>query len=189
MDKTLLLALDLEMNQPSGAIIQVGAVLGDVTTGLIVDRLRAHVNAGEVLAPHIVKLTGIRQADVDAAGDLDAVFLEMLDWMQPHEHRRFMNPLTWGGGDAEQLRSQLGSPPSSWPFGRRWIDAKTLFVSMRIARGQTPQGGLSRAMREFGLAFQGRKHDACDDAFNTFRIYMAMLEMLKEPEPRSFQGA
>jgi len=62
-----------------------------------------------------------------------------------------------------------------WLFGRRWLDAKTLFVAWRMAQGRELQGGLGRSMTKLGLAFEGRQHNAIDDAENTFRIYRALL--------------
>jgi hypothetical protein len=41
--KELIVALDLELNQPSGRIVQIGAVLGNVRTGEIV----SHFDASE----------------------------------------------------------------------------------------------------------------------------------------------
>jgi inhibitor of KinA sporulation pathway (predicted exonuclease) len=62
-----------------------------------------------------------------------------------------------------------------WLFGRRWLDAKTLFVAWRMAQGRELHGGLGRSMTKLGLAFEGRQHNAIDDAENTFRIYRALL--------------
>jgi hypothetical protein len=47
--KELIVALDLEMNQPSGRVVQIGAVLGNVRTGEVVSQLDLKVNPGEPL--------------------------------------------------------------------------------------------------------------------------------------------
>ena len=44
-----LTCLDLELNQPSGKIVQIGAVIGDTQTGEIVDRIRIYVNPANQL--------------------------------------------------------------------------------------------------------------------------------------------
>ena len=54
-----LTSLDLELNQPSGKIIQIGAVVGDTETGEITQRLRIYVNPGEPIAPFITELCAI----------------------------------------------------------------------------------------------------------------------------------
>jgi inhibitor of KinA sporulation pathway (predicted exonuclease) len=172
--------LDLELNQPSGKICQIGAVVGDTITGEISQRLKIYVNPGEPIAPFITELCGITQNQIDTQGvPLAEAYLLLKDF-----HRRyseFMNPVTWGGGDSETVRVQLGfGDTDDWCFGRRWIDAKTLVVSQMIAKENAVySGGLSSAMKRFGLKFQGRKHDALDDAENTFRIYHQMLYLMR----------
>ncbi len=173
--RELLISLDLEMNQPSRKIIQIGAVLGNVKTGVIVSRFESKVNPGEPLDPRIVDLTKITQCEVDAAPALAEAYVELCRWMAPYEGERVMNPVTWAGGDTETLRGELGLSEERWPFGRRWIDAKTLFIAWRMAQGRATEGGLARSMTKLGLAFSGQKHNARDDAENTFRIYCALV--------------
>ena len=91
----------------------------------------------------------------------------------------FRNPLTWGGGDSLSLRTALGLDDEKFLFGRRWIDAKTLFVSYCFANNLTHASGLAKSLRRMGLNFQGRKHNALDDACNTFIIYKKLLEKMK----------
>lgn len=174
--KTVFTSLDLEMNQPSGKIISVGAVVGNILSGEILGSMHAFVNPKEALAPFIIKLTGINQEDVDGAGTLLEAYQQLRAMHLSHE--AFMNPITWGGGDSEMLKAQLPSDVE-WIFGRRWIDAKTLFISWRIANGQPIQSGLSKSMGKLGLAFEGQKHNAKDDAMNTFRIYRELLKLLQ----------
>lgn len=175
-------SLDLEMNQPSGKIIQIGAVVGNIRTGEILDRFSMHVNCNEILNPEIIKLTGITQKQVNSGVDLLEAFRQLRELHL--KHGSFINPITWGGGDAQEIKLQLEyefvkEAIGSWPFGRRWIDVKTFFVGYRIANEEEIQGGLARAMTKVGLKFEGRKHDAQDDAENTFRMYIRMLSLFK----------
>ena len=173
-------SLDLEMNQPSQKIISIGAVVGNITTGEILERFHVFVNPKEVLNPFIIELTKIKQSDVDQAGDLANAYLDLK--LIHEKHKSFINTITWGGGDSQEIGNQLkqeGYDFDDWCFGRRWIDVKTLFISWRLANGSQIQGGLARAMTKVGLKFQGQKHNARDDAENTFRMYVKMLEMLK----------
>lgn len=183
-------SIDLEMNQPSGKIIQIGAVVGNIKTGEILDSLSVIVNPHEQLGTcndietTITELTGITQEQVDAGVELEEAYLVLRDFHK--KHGSFINPITWGGGDAEEVRQQLESEFSAegkelpaWCFGRRWIDAKTLFVSWRFAHGQPIKSGLAKAMLKVGLRFQGRKHNALDDAKNTFIMYKRLLELFK----------
>lgn len=168
-----LMALDLELNQPSGTIIQIGAVVGNLKSGEILEEYLCHIKTDEVITPYITTLTGIRQQDVEQGYSLDLAYQQLC---QIHKrHNCFRNCLTWGGGDSECLKQQLKFDGEFFLFGRRWIDAKTLFVSLRMARGEPHQAGLARALGKMGMQFKGKKHQACDDARNTFFIYRELL--------------
>lgn len=179
-------SLDLEMNQPSGKIIQIGACIGNITTGQILDKITIHVNCSEHLNPAITELTKITQHDVDNGLPLEEAYRKL---QRMHEnYGAFVNPITWGGGDSKELFDQLMEENPhfiGWCFGRRWIDAKTLFVSWRFANNEPIQGGLARSMTKVNLAFQGQKHNALDDSVNTFRMFCAMIAKLKV-KPLSF---
>lgn len=177
--KTLVVAIDLEMNQPSGRIIQIGAVIGDVRTGEIVSRFDAKVNPQEQLEARISALTGIKAVELENAPSLLLAYDALNTWLAPFADERTLNPLTWGGGDAETLREQLNRKDERWIFGRRWIDVKTLYAAWRMAQGKDISGGLAKAMTKLKLAFEGRKHNATDDALNTFRMYRALLREYK----------
>lgn len=174
-------SLDLEMNQPSGSIISIGAVIGNITTGQIIDRFHVFVNPNEQINPGITQLTHITQRDVDNGFSLEEAYGKFKRF---HEnYGSFVNCITWGGGDSQELQNQLkkNNPHfTGWCFGRRWIDVKTLFVSWRLANGQQVQGGLAKAMTKVGLNFNGQKHNAQDDAENTFRMYLALLAIMKD---------
>jgi DNA polymerase III alpha subunit (gram-positive type) len=176
-------SLDLELNQPSGKIVQIGAVVGDTDTGEITQRLRIYVNPGEPIAPFITELCGITQEQIDNEGmPLDDAYQLLKDFHR--KYTDFLNPLTWGGGDSAEVREQLSNKArEDWCFGRRWIDAKTLAVSRMIAReNKVLSGGLSSVMKRYGLKFDGRAHDAQDDAENTFKIYHHMLYLMRHGE-------
>lgn len=173
-------SLDLEMNQPSKKIIQIGAVIGNISTGQVLDRISVFVNPSEHLNPAITQLTKITQQDVDNGLTLEEAYRKL---QRMHEnYESFINAITWGGGDSQELVSQLMSENpffEGWCFGRRWIDAKTLYVSWRLANGQPIQGGLAKSMTKVGLNFKGQKHNALHDAENTFFMYLKMLEKLR----------
>lgn len=177
MTKDILISLDLEMNQPSGRIIQVGAIAGRLTTGECLSRFSQHVALpdGEVVDPRITTLTGITPEQVANAAPLPSVINDLAGWLRSYADERVLNPLTWGGGDSQTLRAQAGLDDEAWFFGRRWIDVKTVYTTWRLANGHTGQGGLARALRQLDLAFEGRKHQAADDAWNTFRAYRALM--------------
>jgi inhibitor of KinA sporulation pathway (predicted exonuclease) len=173
-------SLDLEMNQPSKKIIQIGACVGNIRTGQIFEKLSVIINPNEHVAPFITDLTKITQDDVNRGVTLEEGYGKL---KRMHEnYGAFINAITWGGGDSQCLLEQLKAENphfEGWCFGRRWLDTKTLFVSWRFANGQPIQGGLARSMTKVGLKFEGQKHNARDDAVNTFKMYIAMLALLK----------
>jgi inhibitor of KinA sporulation pathway (predicted exonuclease) len=165
----LFLSLDLEFNQPSRKIIQVGVCVGDFERGLIVSEERIYVNPNEIVSPYITTLTGIKQEQVNKGLTLAEAFEKVVRLHS--KYNCFVNPLTWGGDDTQELKTQLeqaGLPQPNWPFGFRSIDVKTLYFGYALARKITLQSGLENSMRRVGLTFYGRKHDALDDAKNTF---------------------
>lgn len=175
-----LTCLDLEMNQPSGKIVQIGAVIGDTQTGEIIDRIRIYVNPGEPIAEFITELCGITQAQIDEQGiSLEDAYFQLKKF---HKKADFINPVSWGGGDSQEIYDQLNEEVRKrWCFGRRWIDAKTVFVSQMIAhQNRVDSSGLANSMKAVGLQFVGRQHDAQDDAENTFKMYQYMLSSLRE---------
>lgn len=172
--------IDLEMNQPSGKIIQIGAVVGNIETKEIIETLSLFINPKEKLSDEIIKLTKIKQTDIDGGVTLEQAY-DCLKNIHL-KHKSFINCITWGGGDTQELLKQikLENPDfNDWCFGRRWIDVKTLFVSYRLANSLPIQGGLSKSMSKIGLMFNGHAHDARWDAQNTFFMYCKMLEKLR----------
>jgi len=172
-----IMSLDMEYNQPSQTIIQVGVAVGNLKSGEILEKACYHIKTDEEISPFIQTLTGIRQEDVQNGLPLHFVYGQL---RAMHEQSKcFRNALTWGGGDSDDLRIALGLDKETFLFGRRWIDAKTLFVSRCFARDERHQSGLGKAMTRMGMQFEGRKHNAMDDATNTFLIYRKMLQELE----------
>jgi len=170
-----LLFLDLEMNQPSDKIIQIGYVIVDMMADKILLDARIYVNPEEVLNPRIIELTGISQEQVDSAPLLAEAYKKVCSDVK--EHKIFMNPITWGGGDSQCLRTQLGLDQEKFIFGRRWIDTKTLYVAYSIHKKLPYAGGLKKCMSRFNIPFVGRAHDALVDATNTYTFYKHLLTL------------
>lgn len=174
-------SLDLELNQPDGRIIQLGVVIGNIITGDVLEKVSYIISYSEPLNPFIIKLTGITDEMIAVEGiDLHDAYLKLKELHL--KYNCYMNPITWGGGDSVELKEQLSYYPefipNEWCFGRRWIDCKTLYIAMASANGMKLQGGLAKVMTKFGLSFQGTKHRADDDAFNTFRLYKKFLTLM-----------
>lgn len=179
MDTQRYVALDLEYNQPSGTIIQVGVAIGSASQEqqeYVVRRWDLKVD--EPISEFITQLTGITNEDCLAGVSLAQCAKELSDLLR--EHEVFLNPVTWGGGDsADLLRAFAEEQVEFQHFGRRWIDVKTWATLLSLARTQTAKvqhGGLSKAMARYKLQFLGKAHRADVDAFNTLRLFFAILE-------------
>ena len=173
-----LLSLDLELNQPSGTIIQVGAVVGNLASGVILEECNSYVYTDEIISDFIVQLTGVTQEKVYSGKPIQYVYNELSELHK--KHSCFRNPITWGGGDTECLKQSVKLDDKMFLFGRRWIDVKTLFITWQWLNNQPHQAGLSKALTKLGLEFQGRKHSAVDDARNTFIIYRELMNKFQK---------
>jgi DNA polymerase III epsilon subunit-like protein len=65
--RELMVALDLELNQLSRRVVQIGAVLGNVRTGEVVSQFDLKVNPGEPFSLRIAELTGISSQEIESA--------------------------------------------------------------------------------------------------------------------------
>lgn len=175
---SLFVAIDLEFNQPSGTLIQVGAVVGDTHSGSVIDRFCELCNPGEPLEPRIAKLCHIDPLELQQARPLPEVFESFTHWLNPYNGQRHLNPLTWGGADGHSLCEHAQREPGAL-FGRRWLDVKTLYTGYAMAQGQKGFGGLASALKVVGLRFQGQKHNAADDAANTFHMFCRLLALMR----------
>lgn len=123
------ISFDLEMNQPSRKIIQIGACIGNIHTANVSKKIRIYVNPQEEITEFITNLTGITNKIIKQEGisiqDAYKTLCEIIKIEKP-----FMNPITWGRSDSIELRDELGiTSDEFFIFGRRWIDVKTLFIS------------------------------------------------------------
>lgn len=176
IDKNFM-SLDLELNKENGQctdIIQVGVIIGNLKTGQILYEYNNYIKIKKEIDPFITKLTGIKQEDVNNGIYLEECYEDLIELHKIFDC--FRNPLVWGGGDTLELKKQLNIYNDEiFLFGRRWIDVKTLFISYQWSKDLHAQAGLSKAMNKLGLQFNGKKHNACSDALNTFLIYRELL--------------
>lgn len=178
----IMTSIDLEMNQPSGKIIQIGLCRGNVLTGEIFDKKRIYVKIDEPLQEFIINLTGITEDKLAKDGiSLQEAYEQVVEF---HKLSELKNPLAWGAGDTRELKEQLelqgmkfspgfgvDSHLPTFCFGFRCFDVKQSYQEKMIMMGKNTQGGLAGAMRKFKFPFEGKKHDGMDDAVNTFRFY------------------
>ena len=184
------LALDLELNNaadgstPHPKIIQVGVAWGswDCYQDKSIQMQKWYIDPTEPIYPEITELTGITDADIAAnAVPHQTVANDIAKIIKDNDC--FINPITWGGGDSASLIAEFKHRNVVFPhFGRRWIDVKTWYIYSRMAIGSSITGGLSQCMPKFNIHFQGDAHRADIDAFNTLRLFFAMLDRQSKME-------
>lgn len=183
------IALDLEMNQPSGKIIQIGVSIGRIGQPHAEYLTRKwYIDPGEPISAEIVALTGIDDDAIAAnAVPCARVAAELSELLG--EHPCFINPVTWGGGDSALLLELFRAQGIKFPhFGRRWVDVKTLYSLLQLSVGRNPAGGLSSAMGRYKLSFHGTAHRADVDAHNTLRFFFHLLDRQRVLEGIAIQA-
>lgn len=174
------LALDLELNNKNDGstprIIEVGVAIGSPTKPEKITKLNWYLDPGEPIAPFIQELTGISDSLIqEKAVSHERVAKELGALIDVYNC--FPNPVTWGQGDADELKQEFCQRGVKFPyFGRRIFDVKTVYVYKQLALGKTVSGGLKKVMGQYGMKFEGTPHRAADDAYNTLRLFFQLLE-------------
>lgn len=169
-----IISLDLELNQPSRKIIQIGYVIADLNKNTIVRKRSLIVDPNEPLGfiqdgRSITDLTGITEVDIKFNGRSlkDAYDILVMDIEELKPNRSCVQ---WGQGDSECLRQQLGLDYNDYIFRPRIWDVKSLYQIHRAFENKALAAGLEKALEHLGMEFYGRPHDAMDDALNTYRV-------------------
>lgn len=178
-------SLDLEMNKPSGKIIQIGAAAYKARTGELIETFMTHVNPGEPISAYITELTGITDEDVKDAPTLLQAYRMLQAFHQ--KHKSFMNPIVWGSGRSndslwlyDEVKPQLAPGEDNF-FGHRVVDAKAVFQSLAIVKNVGVRAGVEKSCKKLHIGWDntyGPPHRALADAVNTFRIWFHLISRL-----------
>ena len=172
-------ALDLELNNKNDGttprIIEVGVAIGSPVRPKEIVTRSWYLNPEEPIAPFITQLTGIDDDTIRAYSVTHEVVAQELGELI-NQCKCFTNPITWGQGDADELKTEFRERNIHFPFfGRRIFDVKTIYVFQQMVRGKSVSGGLRNAMKSYRLNFDGTPHRADVDAKNTLRFFFHLL--------------
>lgn len=176
-------SLDLELNNLNNGevpkIIEVGVAIGSPLKDEIVSH-NWYLDPGEPISPFISNLTGITDEVVkEKSVSHETVAKELGCLINVYEC--FTNPVTWGQGDADELKAEFSERAINFPFfGRRIFDVKTIYVFDQIVKGNALAGGLRKALSTYGLKFKGTPHRAKDDAENTLLLFFHLINKSKK---------
>lgn len=90
---------------------------------------------------------------------------------------------TWAawGRDDESIRRDCARLGIEQPFSDSYLNLGMLY---NLFMGVDKQAGVDAALKRFGLTFEGSRHRAGHDAYNTARIACRMAAMLRSfPQP------
>jgi inhibitor of KinA sporulation pathway (predicted exonuclease) len=172
-------SLDLELNNLNNGqvpkIIEVGIAFGSPVTPEAITRYNWYLDPQEPISPFITQLTGITDEIIkEKSVSHETVAEEIGSLIQLWDC--FPNPITWGQGDADELKAEFRERNIRFPFfGRRIFDVKTICVFNQMVQGKSPGGGLRKSMNSYGLNFEGEPHRAAVDATNTLRFFFYLL--------------
>ncbi len=122
-----------------------------------------------ILSDFCVSLTGIEQADVDAAEPFPVVFEEFVTWVGSGDAIL----CSWGAYDPRQLQADCRRHAIKYPFEfRDHVNLKKEFAAFH---GIKPCG-MKRALSIIGLPLEGKHHRGIDDARNISKIITWMKQ-------------
>jgi inhibitor of KinA sporulation pathway (predicted exonuclease) len=179
-------SLDLELNNKNDGttprIIQVGVSIGSPVRPDDIKTFSWYLDPEEEITPFITKLTGIDNQLIKEKAVPHQIVAEELGALI-NINKCFVNPVTWGQGDADELKAEFRERNIHFPFfGRRIFDVKTLYVFNQMVQGKSPSGGLRKSMLSYGLTFEGQSHRAEIDALNTLLFFFYFLEKQRKFE-------
>lgn len=146
-------------------IIEFGVVMADADFR-VVDEFQSFVKPVRhpVLTRFCTELTSIRQADVDHAPTFPECAFAFARWLDRHADFVFCS---WGDYDLAQLQQDCDFHRIPNPISAPHCNVKRRFTERQ---GLAKKHGLSGAMRQAGLAFEGTHHRGIDDARNIARL-------------------
>ncbi len=175
-----IISIDLEFNQPSGKVIQLGYIIANVKNKAIKVTKSIIINPLEELNKEIIKLTGITQEMVDNSNyTIHTAYEEMckdIDRFQVTKH-----PLQWGL-DHNYLITQLNLDWDEYIFRRRGHDIKSFYQLYQMVKPNSKViSGLDSSMKHLGLTWDfkyGPPHNALADAHNTLLTFWKISDKL-----------
>ena len=166
-----LIIMDLECNQPSQKIIEIGAVRLTRNFEIDTDTFQRFVNPNEPIASEIATLCGFSDIEINLIGTAEAL---------AHANRCFYEWATaktknvilasWGNFDTSELHAQ----DPKCQFRRKSLDIKSIAAWEMARWGLKATNSLSASCGAFSVAVQNPPHRALPDARTTALLLQEM---------------
>jgi len=156
-------------------IIEIGAVILESSQGPAVEEFSAFVKPviEPILSDFCMRLTSIRQSDVDNADNFKVVFPRFIDWIgsQP------FILCSWGAYDLKQFRADCERHKIPLPESfLRHINLKQEFADLK---GIKPCG-MAKSLQILGIKLEGTHHRGIDDVRNIAKIAVKVLPIVEK---------
>lgn len=147
-------------------IIEIGAVMQNSRTFEIESEFQTMVRPvrHRQLTAFCTELTGIRQHEIADAPLFPEALEATTKWMDGFADALFCS---WGDYDRHQFTQDCDYHRIDYPFRSGHLNLKAEF-SRTLNRGK--RYGITEALRQIGLNFEGSHHRGLDDARNIARI-------------------
>ncbi|MEL7244456.1 MAG: 3'-5' exonuclease [Cyanobacteria bacterium J06573_2] len=151
-------------------IIEIGAIMLNRSTWEIDSEYQRFIKP--VIHPKLTKfcteLTTINQQDVETAATFPEVMIQFKKWIDTYPKNIFCS---WGNYDKNQFLQDCAFHNLAYPFGSEHRNIKKEFSSYL---GTKKKFGITQALDNLGLKFEGVHHRGIDDARNIATIYQYM---------------
>ena len=160
--------------------IEIGAVAIDGSTGVPIAEFQEYIRPvlHTRLTDFCTELTGITQAEVDAAAFFPHVFERFRVWISGFDD---VFIFSWGNYDKKQLLNDCRRHGIRYTLPDGFLDFKNLFFKKQKL---IPRAGLELTLAHLGLKFEGRAHTALSDARNTARLWRFVAEKAEIDTPK-----
>jgi inhibitor of KinA sporulation pathway (predicted exonuclease) len=169
-----------ETSPPAGQtneIIEIGLTVVDVEQRTRVAKHRILVRpARSTVSSFCTELTGLTQDEVDSGMS----FAQACETLAKQHSANRRGWTSWGDYDRKQFLRQCEATTVEYPFGRRHVNAKTVFAA---AMGLRRPVGMAQALKLAELPLEGRHHRGDDDAWNIAALVLLLIERKDWPGP------
>lgn len=149
------------------SLINLKSLKIEKSEGIIVKPVRSKISK------FCTDLTTLTQEQVDNG----LLFKDACERLKKEFESKKTNWLGWGDYDRTFFNRQCIEYDVEYPFGNRYINLKHI---MSVMYGLPKEFGLANAMKFLEIDFTGTHHRGVDDAFNTAKIFIKMLERFRK---------